>query len=214
MPDRQRMIREQKAWEIAEVTPNVFIMTHEFTHSVIPVSPKDCLAEGGGQATGRELWPLWYQASEGSLRNNSVSGQGQVRSFSSLFFPERHNRTCSIQSLLQHADERTWLGQDTNQTAGQGQEILLHIILGHNRHSHTTPKRQTVWAAPFWQMREFNGMHIASSIPVNLSVRGQACTHWLCNQWRIRTVLRFYSRWTTCLCIYGVNKVSHILAWH
>lgn len=136
MPDRQRMIREQKVWEIAEVTPNVFIMTHEFTHSVIPVSPKDCLAEGGGQATGRELWPLWYQASEGSLRNNSVSGQGQVRSFSSLFFPEQHSRTCSIQSLLQHADERTRLGQDTNQTAGQGQEILLHIILGRNSGIH------------------------------------------------------------------------------
>lgn len=132
MPDRQRTIREQKVWERAEVTPNVFIMTHEFTHSVTPVFPDDCLAEGGGQAAGWEFWPLWYQASEWSLRSNSVSWQGQVISFLSFFFPERHSRTCSVQSLLQHADERIWLGQDTNQTAGQGQEILLHIIPGCN----------------------------------------------------------------------------------
>lgn len=89
-------------------------MTHEFNHSVIPVLPDECLAEGGGQAAGWEFQPLWYQASEGSLRSNSVSQQGQVTSFSSLFFPERHSRTWSEQSLLQHADERTWLGQDTN----------------------------------------------------------------------------------------------------
>lgn len=49
MPDRQRTIREQKVWEIAEVTSNVFIMTHEFPHSVIPVFPDDCLAEGGAK---------------------------------------------------------------------------------------------------------------------------------------------------------------------
>lgn len=52
--NRQRTIREQKVWEIAEVTPNVFIMTHEFTLSVIPVFPDNCLAEGGAkQLVGR-----------------------------------------------------------------------------------------------------------------------------------------------------------------
>lgn len=52
-------------------------------------------------------------------------GQGGATSFSSLFFPQRCSRTCSVQSLSQHAAEGTRRGQHSQTKFSDSTGTLL-----------------------------------------------------------------------------------------
>lgn len=58
MPDRQRRRREQKEWEIAEGTPNFFILTHELTCSCYSHFPHDLFCGGWGPSSWMGVWLL------------------------------------------------------------------------------------------------------------------------------------------------------------
>lgn len=145
---------------------------------VLPTFPMACPAEGGGRAAGWEIGcqpgpahrthfdrygiKCQKEASGATLHVWREPGQGQITSFSSLLFPGGCSRMCSVQPLSQHAAEKTKFSDQHWHTAGQGQEIHLHITLGQNSGIRIPlPRGKLCELTQFWQIREFNGMDTA-----------------------------------------------------
>lgn len=183
----------------------------------------ECLAEGGGRAAGWEigchpgpahhthfdLYGIRCQkgASGATLHVWGEPGQGQIASFSSLLFPEGN----SAQPLSQHAAEKTKFSDQHWHTAGQGQEIHLHVTLGQNSGVRVSlPRGKLCEFTQFWQIREFNGMDTACFI----HLRDQPWAPWVCYQGHTTFLLGFSPGEQVCICIYRVKKVSDTLLWH
>lgn len=171
---------------------------------VLPIFPTACPAGrgGGGEQLGGSLAASQGQRTTHTLtiavssvrtepeEQLCVFGGNQDKVKSHPFPPcslPRGAAECAVYGLFLSMQLRGHgLGQHSltkfsNQpwhAAGRGQEILLHITLGHNSGiSIPLPRGKLCELTPFWQIREFNGMDIACFIPVGLSVGDQP---WAC----------------------------------